>query len=184
MATRDAEILLPGHGLPVMGAERVRSVLEDSAALLESLVEQTLTLMNEGAPLERVLREVSAPWWLLAKPYLRPIYDEPEFVVRNIWRLYGGWYDGNPANLKPAPSDLVAHEIASLAGADRLAARAEELAAGGELALACDLIEFAATAEPDDTRIAEVRASLYTARAERETSTMSKGIFRGARDRS
>jgi len=24
-------------------------------------------------------------------------YDDPEFVVHNIWRLYGGWYDGNPA---------------------------------------------------------------------------------------
>ena len=27
-----------------------------------------------------------------------------EFIIRNIWRLYGGWYDGQPANLKP-PSD-------------------------------------------------------------------------------
>ena len=35
--------------------------------------------------------------------YLRAIYDEPEFIIHNIWRLYGGWYDGNPSRLKPAP---------------------------------------------------------------------------------
>ena len=57
------------------------------------------------------------------------MYDEPEFIVRNIWRLYGGWYDGNPAHLKPAPEAVLAVEIAELAGgATRLAARALELA--------------------------------------------------------
>ena len=38
---------------------------------------------------------------VLALPWLRPFYDEPEFVVRNIWRTYGGWWDGNPAHLLP-----------------------------------------------------------------------------------
>ena len=28
-------------------------------------------------------------------------------IVRNIWRLYGGWYDGNPARLKPAPDEAL-----------------------------------------------------------------------------
>src|ERR671916_462159 len=61
MAELDAEMLLPGHGLPVIGAERVKTALEDSAALLESLVEQTLALMNEGAPLDWILHVVKAP---------------------------------------------------------------------------------------------------------------------------
>ena len=60
--------------------------------------------MNEGAPLDQVVQSVRAPAELLAKPYLRPIYDEPEFIVRNLWRLYGGWYDGDPSHLKPAPA--------------------------------------------------------------------------------
>ena len=182
MATRDAEVLLPGHGFPVVGAERVRTVLDDSATLLESLVDQTLALMNEGAPLERVLQKVRAPEDLLAKPYLRPIYDEPGFVVRNIWRLYGGWYDGNPAALKPAPAADVAREIASLAGAERLASRARELADSGEHALACHLIELAVAAEPGNDDFVKIRASIYESRAEREASTMSKGIFKSAAD--
>jgi glyoxylase-like metal-dependent hydrolase (beta-lactamase superfamily II) len=123
------EILLPGHGFPVIGADRVRQALTETAELLESLLEQTLALMNEGARLDEILHTVEAPRHLLERPYLRPVYDEPEFVVRNIWRLYGGWYDGDPSTLKPARSRALAAELASLAGgASVLADRAQALA--------------------------------------------------------
>ncbi len=61
MSELDAEMMLPGHGPPVMGAERVQAALADTAELLESLVEQTLALMNEGAPLDRIVHAVRAP---------------------------------------------------------------------------------------------------------------------------
>ena len=59
--------------------------------------------MNEGARLDEIIHTVQAPAHLLEQALPAPIYDEPEFIVRNVWRLYGGWYDGNPAHLKPAP---------------------------------------------------------------------------------
>lgn len=128
MAGLGAEVLLPGHGFPVVGADRVRTALSETAGLLESLVEQTLSLMNAGARLDEILHSVVLPAALLARPYLRPVYDDPEFIVRNIWRQYGGWYDGNPARLKPAPDAAVAAELAALAGgAPVLARRALEL---------------------------------------------------------
>ena len=42
MAALDAEVLLPGHGLPIVGADRVRAALTDSAALLEYLHVETI----------------------------------------------------------------------------------------------------------------------------------------------
>src|SRR5205823_12758581 len=111
MATLGAGTLLPGHGFPILGADRIEVALTETAELLESLVQQTLALMNDGARLDEILYTVRAPQHLLDRPYLRPVYDEPEFVVRNIWRLYGGWYDGNPATLKPAPDRAVATEL-------------------------------------------------------------------------
>lgn len=178
MATLDADVMLPGHGLPIVGRERVRRVLEDSAELLESLVEQALRLMNDGASLDDVIHSVVVPRHLLERPYLRPIYDEPGFVVRNVWRLYAGWYDGNPAHLKPAPFADLAGELAGLAGgAVALAARAEEVAAAGDLRLACHLAELARAAAPGDATITEVSRRIYAQRADGEASTMSKGIF-------
>ena len=45
----------PGHGLPIVGADRVRQALTEGAELLESLVEQTLAMMNEGARLDDIV---------------------------------------------------------------------------------------------------------------------------------
>ncbi len=178
MAALSPELLLPGHGLPIVGADRVQRALDDTASLLESLHDQTLALMNEGARLDDIVHTVKAPPELLERPYLRPIYDEPEFVVHNVWRLYGGWYDGNPARLKPAPDRAVATEVARLAGgAARLAERAAQLAAAGDLRLAGHLAEWAAAAAPDDAGVHGVRADVFARRAEVEASTMSKGIF-------
>jgi alkyl sulfatase BDS1-like metallo-beta-lactamase superfamily hydrolase len=181
MAGLGAETLLPGHGLPIVGVDRVRESLESTAELLEVLHDDTLRMMNAGARLDEILHTVRAPQSLLDKPYLRPIYDEPEFVVRNVWRLYGGWHDGNPAHLKPAPDAAVATEVAALAGGPgQLAARARELLAAGDLRLAGHLVEWAAAAAPEDKDVQRARADVFEARVTAEASTMSKGIFGAA----
>jgi alkyl sulfatase BDS1-like metallo-beta-lactamase superfamily hydrolase len=178
MAALGAELLLPGHGWPIAGAPMIERALTEAADLLDDLVDQTLALMNDGARLDDIVHAVQAPADLLERPYLRPVYDEPEFVVRSVWRLYGGWYDGNPARLKPAPDAALAAEVAALAGgAVRLAARAAELAAAGDLRVAGHLAEMAAQAAPDDAGVHGVRAEVFGRRASEELSTMSRGVF-------
>ena len=143
--------------------------------------------MNAGARLDEVLHTVPAPAHLLDRPYLRPVYDEPEFVVRNVWRLYGGWWDGNPASLKPAPeADLAASWPPWRAGPGVLADRALALLASaprdgapdGPLArLAGHLAELAALAAPADAGVHRVRAEVFARLAAAATSTMAKGVF-------
>ena len=178
MAGMGAELFVPAHGLPIEGEARIRGVLMEVVDALESVVSQTLELMNAGEPLDRIVHEVRVAPEVLEKPYLKPLYDEPEFVVRNIWRLYGGWYDGNPSRLKPAPDAALAGELSALlGGVAPLVERAQQLAEAGEDRLACHLIEFAAGAAPDDRSVHAARAEIYAQRRTRETSLMAKGIF-------
>ncbi len=181
MAKTGAEVLLPGHGVPVFGAVRIRQMLNETAEYLQSLYDQTVALMNAGAALDEIVAQAAPPARLADRPYLRAVYDEPQFIVRNIWRLEGGWYDGRPAHLKPAPPAARAREIATLAGgADKLVARARERFAAGELALAAHLIDWAVDAAPDDRAAHAVRAEIYAARAAEARATMTHGIFRAA----
>ena len=184
MQRLDVGILMPGHGPPILGRDRVRQALDETASLLETLVTQTLVLLNQGAPLDTVLAEVRAPAELLSRPYLRPSYDDPQFIVRNLYRLYAGWWDGNPAHLKPAPEATLARELAALCGgASSLAARASSLLAQGDatsLALAGHLIDLARRAAPDDDAIQAAYQQVNQARAESETSLMARAIFRAA----
>ncbi len=184
MAAQEAELFLPAHGLPIAGRERIRGVLTDVADALEFLVKETIDRMNTGMRLTDIVNEVRMDPTILEKPWLRPIYDEPEFVVRNIWRLYGGWYDGNPAHLKPSPDGELAREIATLAGgALKLAERGQALMSD-DPRLACHLVEMAVLAEPSSKTVHEIRAEVYQYRRGIESSLMAKGIFGAAANES
>ncbi len=178
MDQRGAEVLCPGHGVPIWGAAEVHRALDETASYLESLVDQVLTLLNRGARLDEILHAVRPDPELTKRPYLAPVYDEPEFVVRNLYRLYAGWWDGNPAHLKPPTDAALARELADLAGgAAKLADRAR---ACTDPRLACELIEFAALAAPDDEAIRAARTAVYEARARNERSLMARGIYTSA----
>lgn len=178
---KEPELLLPAHGLPIAGKERIARVLDEIASALEYLVSSTVSMMNAGETLDTIIHSVKIPDATLGKPYLRPLYDEPEFVVRNIWRQFGGWWDGAPSRLKPSPDQVLARELATLVGgADVMMMRAKELAAAGDLRLACHLADFAGWAAPDDPDVHKARAEIYETRRKNESSLMAKGIFKGA----
>ncbi|CEJ14527.1 Metallo-beta-lactamase superfamily protein [bacterium YEK0313] len=171
-------ILIPGHGPVVFGAERAAQMLRDGAEALEHLVAGTLALINRGATLDEILRSVKVPARYLAKPYLIPKYDDPEFLVRAIYHFYAGWFDGDPAHLKPAPVGDLAAELAALAGGPhKLADRAAALAATGQSRLAVQLIEFAGAAAPDDRAIQATRAAVLRLAIGQETSLMGKAFL-------
>ena len=97
-----AELLIPGHGMPIFGAERVRQALTDTAEWLETLVEPDARADERGrhARARCCARCGRPPTWPSGR-ICRPVYDEPDYVVRNLWRLYGGWYDGVPSISSP-----------------------------------------------------------------------------------
>jgi glyoxylase-like metal-dependent hydrolase (beta-lactamase superfamily II) len=181
MIALDPELVAPAHGLPVSESGRAGRVLGTTAAALEGLVADVIELLNADATLDDALHTVRVPGELLALPWLRPFYDEPEFVVRNIWRTYGGWWDGNPAHLLPPRQRDLANEVVVLAGGSAaVVARARELAGTGELRVACELIEIAAQAEHTDVAVHTARAEIYARHRAAATSLMAKGIFEAA----
>lgn len=173
-----AEFMLPGHGLPIIGKERIVEAMTTSAEYLEHLHSRTMELLNGGATLDTALHTVAVPEKFLDKPYLRPSYDEPEFVVRNAWRLYGGWYDGDPSNLKPAKRSALGDAVAALAGgSDALAAKAREELSNGDERVAAKFIQLATDADPENLDVHAIRAEIFGELRKRATSTMSKGVY-------
>ncbi len=181
MAALEPRSLCPGHGGPVVDdAALIRRMLLETADYLDSLLQQTLAALNDSAPPHvDIVHRVQPPQ--TDSPWLQPVYDEAEFIVRNIIRYYGGWWSGRPSELKPAPRDGLAREVAALAGgAQALLTRAEALAQAGDLRLACHLADYALEAAPADKAVCNGVAALYERRAARETSLMARNIFRSA----
>jgi glyoxylase-like metal-dependent hydrolase (beta-lactamase superfamily II) len=181
MATLGARTMCPGHGGPVIDDPvRVERMLTETADYLETLVERTLSALEQGSPPHvDVVTTVLAP--TSEAPWLQPIYDDPEFLVRNVVRYFGGWWSGRPSELKPAPRLEVAAEMARLAGGpSALVERAAELAAAGRDRLAAHLYDFALEAAPDDPAVQAAVGGFYERRAEAERSLMATNLFNAA----
>jgi len=183
MAALGPDIMVSGHGLPIFGADRIAAALGDTAEVLDSVEAQTLDLMNQGKSLDQIIHQVEIPARLADKPYLRPVYDHPQFLVRNVWRRYGGWYDGEPDHLLPAPRAEQAREWVALAGGvNAVLARTRQLIEEGPagLRLACHLVEFAVLDSPHDADVHAVRAEVYERRSALQESSMARNILRHA----
>jgi glyoxylase-like metal-dependent hydrolase (beta-lactamase superfamily II) len=181
MAAKHPSTLTPGHGGPVVDdPDLVQRILLETAAYLDAIVEQTLVALEDGSPPHvDIVRSVVIPD--SDSPWLQPVYDEGEFIVRNVIRWFGGWWDGRPSDLKPAPRAAVAGELVALAGGPTvLLDRVDALAAEGRLAEASHLADLALEADPTDPDTCRRVAAHYEARAEGESSLMAVNIFRSA----
>lgn len=181
MAALGAQSLCPGHGGPVIDDPAlIRRMLLETAEFLEVLVERTLDALDEGSPPHvDIVHRVEIP--RSDSPWLQPVYDEAEFIVRNVLRYFGGWWSGRPSELKPGPRNEVAREIAGLAGGARaLVSRAESLARAGDLRTACHLADYALEADPNDDVVASRVAAIYEERSRNETSLMAVNLYASA----
>jgi len=180
IAAKSPGILLPGHGHPATNVAAVNELLLTTAAYLRSIHDQVVERMNAGQWLEQILDEVEPPAELAAKPWLQPVYGHPQFIIHGVWRQYGGWWDGNPANFFPAQTQAQAEEIVRVAGADALLNRAQQLAESGDLPLACHLVDWVRRAEPDNAKAWQLWADLFERRASGERNMMARNTFRVA----
>jgi glyoxylase-like metal-dependent hydrolase (beta-lactamase superfamily II) len=181
MAACRPQSMGPGHGGPVVNdSDLLQRMLLETADYLDALVKATIAALEDRSPPHvDIVRRIEAP--PSSSPWLQPVYDEAEFIVRNVVRHFGGWWNGRPSDLKPAPREAVAHVLAELAGGPSvLAEKARQLAQAGELQLASHLADFALEAAPADPKVASVVAELYDRRADEEAGLMSTNLFRSA----
>ncbi len=138
------EIVLPSHGLPIVGAANVQRVLTQYRDAILYVHDATVRGMNEGKDAFTLMKTVKLP------PELEvgEGYGAISWSVRGIYEGYAGWFDGDPATMyATAPSEAYAEIVRLAGGATPVAARAESLVAT-DPALALRLTSAALAAEP------------------------------------
>jgi len=181
MAAKEPRSLCPGHGGPVVDDPAlVKRMLLETADLLDDIVGQTIDALNAGSPPHvDIVHSVALP--ISDSPWLQNVYDDAEFIIRNVIRYYGGWWSGRPSELKPPPRDELDTEIAKLCGGPAaMLARAEALADRGDVRVACSLADYALEAAPDDEGVRTRVAALYEARSAQEEGLMARNLFLSA----
>jgi alkyl sulfatase BDS1-like metallo-beta-lactamase superfamily hydrolase len=165
----------------VHGRDAVRTLLTETARYLRVIIDQVLTRMNAGQSPEEIFHAVEPDPALSTRPYLQARYDHPKFIVRNLLRQWGGWWNGNAADLLPATWAAQAQEIATLAGGvAALVKRGRMLLEQGDTIMAAHLAEWATRAAPTDREAQALKRDVYAQRLEETPVLMAQGIFRAA----
>jgi alkyl sulfatase BDS1-like metallo-beta-lactamase superfamily hydrolase len=173
------EIVLPSHGVPIVGAENVQRTLTQYRDAILYVHDAVVRGMNEGKGVYALMAEIKLP------PELRvgEGYGNLVWSIRGIYEGYAGWFDGDPATMyATAPADSDA-ELARLAGgAEPIAARAVALVAS-QPALALRLTTAALAADPKSraaltARRAALQALLAASRNSNESGWLRAGLAR------
>jgi len=144
MLEKNAEYLLPGHGLLIEGQENVKEILSITAEALNFVHDEVVKRMNEGKWFEQIFHELLEifPERLKKHKHLRPLYGCFEFAIHAVYREYHGWYNtGNPTDLFPAKSQDVAKEFLKVANEEKFLEQAKKNLEEGKLQLALHLID-------------------------------------------
>lgn len=155
----EPEILLPGHGGPVVGKETIQEELTRLRDAVRYVHDQTVKGMNHGRDLHSLMREIRLP------PELEvgQGYGKVSWSVRAIWETYAGWFHhSSTTELYDVPPKAVHGDLVELAGgADPIAERAATRLEAGEPVEAIHLAELALSAAPTNVAALEVMIAAH-----------------------
>lgn len=147
-AVRDlnAEMVITGHGEPIVGADRIRADLDTMHAVVSYIEEETIAGMNAGKTVQRLMSEIRLPEDIRIDEF----HGKVPWVVRAIWEENAGWFHfDSTTSLYGVPKSSVDADFTELAGgASVLAQRANQYLAQNQPLKALHLLDVALGAEP------------------------------------
>ena len=96
--------LVPSHGRPLSGKEKVEEMLTAYRDGIQYVHDQTIRLLNKGLTPDEIVEQVAhLPAHLANHPWLGEFYGTVRHSVRQIYVGYLGWFEGDPTALDPLP---------------------------------------------------------------------------------
>jgi glyoxylase-like metal-dependent hydrolase (beta-lactamase superfamily II) len=150
-----AEILITGHGEPIIGAERIRADLDKMHAAVSWIREYTLSGMKAGKDVHTLMREIKLP----PEIQIGEFHGKVAWAVRSIWEEYSGWFHyDSTTSLYGVPRSSISADLAELAGGvDVLAQRARQKLEQDKPLEALHLTDIALGADPDNVSALTVK---------------------------
>lgn len=169
---------------PLVEGDDIGEQLERTAEALRWVREQVVERMNAGMDEGEILADIVYPDELFDRPWMRPTYGAPDYIVRDAYREENGWWDRNPTTLHPAPpADAAAAVLSAIADPQAVLDRAQQLADEGQTQLALHVVDLLALGAGDEPVVVSARtlkAELCMARAKEVDPYVSKSCYRSS----
>ena len=160
LASRGAEVLVPGHSQPVFGRDEVRERLETTADAIREVIRQAVDGMNAGLDFETIASRARLPDALADKPWLVEHYGSFAYAVRACCVGLMGWYSGNAEELVVRDPASRARDWLELAGGGAaLVSRVDAALADGRHEFVIELCALGIRAGVDAPRLRRAMAT-------------------------
>jgi len=172
----EPELVVTGHGEPIRGAAKIRADLDAMRAAVTHIERETIAGMNAGKTVHQLMQDITLP----ADGQIGEFHGKTSWVVRAIWEENAGWfhYEDGTTGLYGVPRTAVDADLAELAGASALVARAKAHVAAGKPLEALHLVDIALSAEPADANALRVKkAALECLAATSAGSNLSETMW-------
>lgn len=142
----NADMVITGHGEPIIGADRIRADLDTMHAAVSYIEQETIAGMNAGKTVQRLMSEIRLPEDI----HIGEFHGKVPWVVRAIWEENAGWFHfDSTTSLYGVPKSSVDADFTELAGgASVLAQRANQYLSQNQPLKALHLLDVALGAEP------------------------------------
>lgn len=158
----DADIYFASHHWPIWGKQRIADFLEIQSDTYKYIHDQTLRLASHGYTPTEIAEELKLPQSLQQTFSNRGYYGTVRHNSRAVYQDYFGWYDGNPANLNPLPTeDAAAKHVAAMGGGDNVMKMAKASFDKGDYRWVATLLNHLVFAQPDHRQAKALLARSY-----------------------
>ena len=141
------EIVLNGHGNPIIGNAEITRRLGRYRDAILYVHDETVKGMNSGKDVFTLMQEIKLP----SRFDLSEVFGKVSWSVRGIYDGYAGWYDGNPSSMYELPPSSVYPDLVKLAGGpEPLVKLALEKTEAGKAVEAVHLTDVVLAYEPNN----------------------------------
>jgi alkyl sulfatase BDS1-like metallo-beta-lactamase superfamily hydrolase len=148
------EIVLSGHGDPIIGNAEITRRLTRYRNAIQYVHDETVKGMNAGKDVYTLMQEIKLP----ASFDLTESFGKVSWSVRGIYEGYAGWYDMNPSNIYELPPSSVYPDLVRLAGGpDAVARLAQEKMDAGKPVETLRLTDVVLASDPDNNAALSAR---------------------------
>jgi alkyl sulfatase BDS1-like metallo-beta-lactamase superfamily hydrolase len=106
------EIVLSGHGDPIIGNAEITRRLTRFRSAIQYVHDEVVKGMNSGKDVFTLMREIKLP----PTVDLSESFGKVSWSVRGIYDGYAGWFDMNPSTMYELPPSAVYPDLVKLAG--------------------------------------------------------------------
>ena len=172
------EYLIPSHTRPIVGKEKINTLLTTYRDAIQFVHDQTVRLMNLGLDPNEIAEQLVLPKHLGDSPYLKEFYGTPAWSAKNVFSGYLGWFDGNPSTLKPLPLKDEAEKMIQLSGDwDSLFKVAEDAFLTDDFQWSLQLTDYLLRSRPDDQKTKLLRQSALEGLGSQESNPNSRYYY-------